>query len=164
VIPRIGQGVDIHALKPGVPLRLGGVDIPHDAGLAGHSDGDALLHALASALLGAAALGDLGAHFPSSDPDLAGVDSGTILREVAAKVRAAGYEVGNVDATVLAQRPRLAPFRAAMCASIAGCLGVPEDRVSIKAATSDHLGFTGRGEGIAAFAVALLVPAEDPRR
>lgn len=153
---RIGHGVDVHRLVPGIPLRLGGIEVPHDKGLEGHSDGDALLHAAASAMLGALGLGDLGEHFPSSDPELAGVDSRSILQRVGAMVREKGFELVNLDSTVVAQAPRLAPHRAAMCASIAGCLGVPIERVSVKAATSDHLGYTGRGEGIAAFAVVLL--------
>lgn len=156
---RIGNGVDVHALEEGIPLRLGGVDIPHTHGLAGHSDGDALLHAIASALLGAMGAGDLGEHFPSSDPSLAGIDSREILRKVARMIGERGYELANVDASIVAQAPRLAPHRERMCASIAGCLGVPQERVSVKAATTDRLGFVGREEGIACFATALLVEA-----
>ncbi len=157
-LPRVGQGVDVHALASGRPLRLGGIEIPYERGLVGHSDGDALLHAIASALLGALALGDLGDHFPSTDPALAGIDSRTLLAKVSSMVEGRGWQVGNLDTMVIAQAPRLAPHRSAMRASIAGCLGVPVDRVSVKAATSDHLGFTGRGEGIACFATVVLWP------
>jgi 2-C-methyl-D-erythritol 2,4-cyclodiphosphate synthase len=157
---RIGSGVDIHCLEEGIPLKLGGVEIPSRMGLRGHSDGDALLHAVASALLGALALGDLGTHFPSSDPTLKGLDSRQLLRQVVALITERGYRVSNLDSTVIAQAPRLAPHRAAMRASIAGCLEIPVDRVSVKAATSDHLGYTGRKEGIVAHATVLLVRAE----
>lgn len=153
---RIGTAVDIHAFAPGIPLRLGGITIPHDKGLKGHSDGDALLHAIASALLGALALGDLGTHFPSSDPELAGIDSRAILTRVVEKVNARGYRLVNVDTMVVAQEPRLAPHVAAIRDSVAGCLGVDLDRVSVKAATSDGLGYTGRGEGIVAHASVLV--------
>jgi 2-C-methyl-D-erythritol 2,4-cyclodiphosphate synthase len=156
---RIGQGFDAHRLAPGRPLRIGGVEIPHPQGLEGHSDGDVLLHAIASALLGALAEGDLGRHFPSSDPKLAGISSGLILADVAARVRAAGLRVANLDATVIAQQPRLAPHLDEMRASVAALLGVEATRVSIKATSTDGLGAIGRGEGIAAQAVALLVSA-----
>jgi len=156
---RIGQGFDAHRLTPGRPLRIGGVEIPHPRGLEGHSDGDVLLHAIASALLGALGDGDLGRHFPSSDPKLAGISSGVILADVAARVRAAGWRVANVDATVIAQQPRLAPHLDPMRASVAALLGVEVTRVSVKVTSTDGLGAIGRGEGIAAQAVALLVSA-----
>ncbi len=157
---RIGQGVDVHRLVPGRPLVLGGVEIPCDRGLEGHSDGDALLHAVASALLGALGEGDLGRHFPSSDPALRGIASGEILARVVQMLAAAGFAVGNVDATVVAQAPRLAPYREKMESAIAGVLGVAGDRVNVKISSTDALGFLGREEGIAALAVALIVAAE----
>lgn len=153
---RIGQGFDVHALVAGRPLILGGVTIPFERGLLGHSDADALLHALCDALLGAAALGDIGRHFPDTDPAFSGADSRVLLREVAARVRAAGYTVGNVDATIIAQAPRMAPHIPAMVANIAADLGIDRDCVNVKAKTTEKLGFTGRGEGIAAQAVCLL--------
>ena len=156
---RIGQGFDAHRLVPGRPLRIGGVEIPHSRGLEGHSDGDVLLHAIASALLGALGDGDLGRHFPSSDPKLAGISSGVILADVAARVRAAGLRVANVDSTVIAQQPRLAPHLDPIRASVAALLGVEAMRVSVKVTSTDGLGAIGRGEGIAAQAVALLVSA-----
>jgi 2-C-methyl-D-erythritol 2,4-cyclodiphosphate synthase len=156
---RIGQGYDAHRLVAGRPLRLGGVDVPHPRGLAGHSDGDVLLHAVTSALLGALGEGDLGRHFPSSDPSLAGVASGELLARVAARVRSAGLAVGNVDATVVAQEPRLAGHLSRMQAAIAECLGVAPARVNVKVTSPDGLGAIGRGEGIAAHAVALLLRA-----
>lgn len=156
---RIGQGFDVHALVAGRRLVLGGVEIAHDKGLDGHSDADVLLHALCDALLGAAALGDIGRHFPDTDPAFKGADSRTLLREVAARVARAGFRVVNVDTTVVAQAPRLAPHAAAMVANIAADLGVAPACVNVKATTTEHLGFTGRGEGIAAFAVALIEPA-----
>ena len=155
---RIGQGFDAHRLVPGRRLRLGGVEIPCERGLEGHSDGDVLLHAVASALLGALGEGDLGRHFPSSDPALAGISSRAIVERVAAMVRAAGLAVGNVDATVVAQEPRLAPHLAKMQASVADALGADPATVNVKATSTDGLGTIGRGEGIAALAVALLVP------
>jgi 2-C-methyl-D-erythritol 2,4-cyclodiphosphate synthase len=158
---RIGQGIDAHRLVPGRPLRLGGVEIPHERGLEGHSDGDVLLHAIASALLGALGDGDLGRHFPSSDPKLAGISSGVILADVAARVRAAGLVVANVDATLIAQEPRLAPHLEKMRASVAALLGIEAARVNVKATSSDGLGAIGRGEGIAAQAVALLASAPE---
>jgi 2-C-methyl-D-erythritol 2,4-cyclodiphosphate synthase len=153
---RIGQGFDAHALVSGRPLILGGVVVPFDRGLLGHSDADALLHAVCDALLGAAALGDIGRHFPDSDPAYAGADSRVLLRAVAAKIRAAGFEIGNVDATIIAQAPRMAPHIPAMVACISADLGVEPDRVNVKAKTTERLGFTGRGEGIATEAIALL--------
>jgi 2-C-methyl-D-erythritol 2,4-cyclodiphosphate synthase len=153
---RIGQGFDVHALVAGRPLILGGVTIPFERGLLGHSDADALLHALCDALLGAAALGDIGRHFPDTDPAHAGADSRVLLRSVAAKVRAAGFEIGNVDATIIAQAPRMAPHIPAMVACISADLGIEVGRVNVKAKTTERLGFTGRGEGIATEAIALL--------
>jgi len=161
---RIGQGFDAHRLVAGRPLRLGGVEIPHARGLEGHSDGDVLLHAVASALLGALGEGDLGRHFPSSDPKLAGIASREILERVVARVRAAGLAIGNVDATVVAQEPRLAPHLEKLSAGVADALGTDPARVNVKATSTDGLGSIGRGEGIAALAVALLVPAEGRER
>lgn len=156
---RIGHGYDLHALAPARPLVLGGVHIPHSHGPIAHSDGDVLLHALADALLGAAALGDIGQHFPDTDPAYAGADSRLLLRRVVALVREAGYSVVNIDATVLAQRPKLAPHRDAMRANIAADLGLDIDAVSVKATTTEGLGPVGRGEAIAAHAVCLLARA-----
>lgn len=153
---RVGQGYDVHALVPGRRLVVGGVEIAHTHGLLGHSDADVLLHAITDALLGAAGLGDIGAHFPDSDERWRGADSRMLLREAAREVRGAGYRVGNVDATVVAQAPRLAPYIAAMREAIAADLGVAPDRVNVKAKTTERLGFAGRGEGIEAQAVALL--------
>ncbi len=158
---RVGQGFDVHRLVPGRPLWLGGVEIPHDRGLEGHSDGDALLHAVADALLGALGAGDLGAHFPSSEERWRGVASREILAAAARLVRERGFEVGNVDATVIAEAPRLSPFQAAMRSSVAETLGVPEERVNLKVTSTDGLGALGRGEGIAATAVALLDERSD---
>jgi len=158
---RIGQGVDAHELVPGRRLILGGVEIPCDRGLEGHSDGDVLLHAVASALLGAMGEGDLGRHFPSSDPALKGVASREILARVAERLATAGFAVGNVDATIVAQAPRLGPHREKMEEVIAGVLGVPPERVNVKITSTDHLGFIGRGAGIAALAVALITQAEE---
>jgi 2-C-methyl-D-erythritol 2,4-cyclodiphosphate synthase len=154
---RVGQGFDVHALVPGRALVIGGVAIPYERGLLGHSDADVLLHAVTDALLGAAGLGDIGRHFPDSDPRFAGADSRALLREAAARVRAAGWAVGNVDATVIAQAPRLAPHIDQMVAHLAADLGVEPGAVNVKAKTSERLGYAGRGEGIAAEAVALLV-------
>jgi 2-C-methyl-D-erythritol 2,4-cyclodiphosphate synthase len=153
---RIGQGYDVHALVPGRRLVVGGVEIAHSHGLLGHSDADVLLHAITDALLGAAALGDIGRHFPDSDPRWRGADSRALLREAAAKVRAAGWSIGNVDTTIVAQAPRMAPHIPAMVAAIAADLGLAQDRVNVKAKTTERLGFAGRGEGIAAQAVALV--------
>jgi 2-C-methyl-D-erythritol 2,4-cyclodiphosphate synthase len=153
---RIGQGFDVHALVAGRKLVIGGVEIAHDKGLEGHSDADVLLHAICDALLGAAALGDIGQHFPDTDSRYRGADSRMLLREAARKVAAAGYRVVNVDATVIAQAPRLAPYMPAMVERIADDLGLQRGAVNVKATTSEGLGYTGRGEGIAALAVALL--------
>jgi len=153
---RIGQGFDAHALKAGRKLTIGGVTIPHDRGLEGHSDADVLLHAICDALIGAAALGDIGRHFPDSDPKYRGIDSRKLLRETAALLAANGWRLLNLDATIIAQEPRMAPHIPAMVANIAADLGVPPRDVSVKAKTTERLGFTGRGEGIAAEAVALI--------
>jgi len=153
---RIGIGYDVHALVEGRALVIGGVTVPHPRGLAGHSDADVLLHAICDALLGALALGDLGVHFPDSDPRWKGADSRGLLRHVVSLVRARGYGVGNVDATVIAQAPKLAPFVAAMRANVAADLGCDPACVSIKATTTERLGFAGREEGIAAEAVVLV--------
>ena len=153
---RIGTGYDVHALVAERPLVIGGVTIPHSRGLAGHSDADVLLHAIADALLGALALGDLGAHFPDSDARYKGADSRMLLRHVAGLVQQWGWELGNLDATVIAQAPKLAPFVAAMRGNIAADLGVDPAQISVKATTTERLGFAGREEGIAAEAVVLL--------
>ncbi len=156
---RIGHGYDVHRLTAGRRLILGGVDIPHETGLLGHSDADVLTHAVMDALLGALALGDIGKLFPDSDPAYAGADSLILAGEVAARVRAEGWQIGNIDATVLAQAPRLAPHIPAMRKNLALCLGIPEGCVSVKATTEEHLGFTGEKLGIAAHAVCLLCRA-----
>lgn len=153
---RIGQGYDVHRLVEGRKLILGGVEIPYEKGLLGHSDADVLLHALMDALLGAAALGDIGKLFPDTDPAYAGADSRKLLERVAAVLDENHFRVGNVDCTVVAQRPKLAPFILQMRQNIAETLGISLDRVSVKATTEEHLGFTGEGLGIAAQAVALL--------
>jgi len=157
---RIGNGFDVHAFANDRPLVLGGVTIPFPRGLAGHSDADVLLHAIADALLGALALGDLGAHFPDTDPRWKGADSRALLRHVLTLVQGKGYAVVNVDATVIAQAPRLAPFVGRMRESIAADLACDLDRVSVKATTTEHLGFIGREEGIAAFANVLVATVE----
>ncbi len=149
---RIGQGYDVHRLVAERPLILGGIEIPYEKGLLGHSDADVLLHAISDALLGAAALGDIGAHFPDSDPAYRGADSAELLRAVGNLIRAAGYEIGNIDSTVVCQAPKLAPHIASMRARIAEVLALPTEAAS----TEEHMGFTGRGEGIAAHAVCLL--------
>lgn len=154
--PRVGLGYDIHRLAPGRRLVLGGVALEHPQGLVGHSDGDVLLHAVMDALLGAAALGDLGSHFPSDDPAHAGADSLDLLRGIATKVRDAGYAVSSVDATVICETPRIAPHVARMRESIASALGVEAGLVSVKAKTNEGLGETGADQAIAAMAVALI--------
>ena len=153
---RVGQGFDAHAFRTGRALIIGGVTIPHASGLDGHSDADVLLHAICDALLGAAALGDIGKHFPDSDPKYTGIDSRKLLRETAALLAKNGWGVVNLDATIIAQEPRMAPHLAAMIVNIAADLGVAKRDVSVKAKTTDKLGFTGRGEGIAAEAIALI--------
>ncbi|MGC7402600.1 2-C-methyl-D-erythritol 2,4-cyclodiphosphate synthase [Pandoraea pneumonica] len=154
---RIGQGYDVHALVPGRPLVMGGVTIPFDRGLLGHSDADVLLHAITDAVLGAAALGDIGRHFPDTDPTFKGANSVVLLQEAMRRVRAQGYEIVNIDCTVIAQAPKLAPHIAAMTQSIADALGITAGQVNVKAKTNEKLGYLGRQEGIEAQAAALLV-------
>jgi len=156
---RIGQGFDAHALKAGRKLVIGGVTIPHGMGLEGHSDADVLLHAVCDALFGAAALGDIGRHFPDDDPRFKDIDSRRLLRETGDVLAKQGWRVVNLDATIIAQEPRLAPHIPAMIANIAADLGIPQHDVSIKAKTTERLGFTGRGEGIAAEAIVLIEKA-----
>jgi 2-C-methyl-D-erythritol 2,4-cyclodiphosphate synthase len=154
---RVGHGFDVHALAEGRKCIIGGVDIPYARGLAGHSDADVLLHAICDALLGAAGLGDIGRHFPDTDQAYAGIDSRILLRRVAEQLRERGWQASNVDATIIAQAPKMAPHIARMTAHIADDLGVSLDRINVKATTTEKLGFTGRGEGIAAEAVCLIV-------
>jgi 2-C-methyl-D-erythritol 2,4-cyclodiphosphate synthase len=153
---RIGQGYDVHALVAGRKLVIGGVPIPHEKGLAGHSDADVLLHAICDALLGAAALGDIGWHFPDTNPQYSGIDSRELLRMTGKKVAAAGFRIVNVDSTIVAQAPRMAPHIAKMIGNIAADLGLEPAAVSVKATTTENLGYIGRGEGIAAQAIALI--------
>ncbi len=153
---RIGQGFDVHALVAGRPLIIGGVTIPFEKGLLGHSDADVLLHAITDALIGAAGLGDIGKHFPDTDPAYKGADSRVLLRDTMAILRAVDWKVINIDATIIAQAPKMAPHIPLMCATIAADLGLSPEQVNIKAKTTERLGFTGRGEGIAAEAVCLL--------
>ena len=153
---RIGQGYDVHRLVEERKLILGGVEIPWEKGLLGHSDADVLLHAVMDALLGAAAMGDIGKLFPDTDPRYAGADSRGLLREVCSRLADSGWSISNVDATVVAQRPKLAPYIPEMRVRMAEDMGISPDQVSVKATTEEHLGFTGRGEGISAMAVALL--------
>ena len=153
---RIGQGYDAHRLVPGRPLILGGVEIPHTLGLAGHSDADVLIHAIGDALLGAVAAGDLGRHFPDSDPAYKGISSLILLARIVAVVQEGGYRVGNVDATVVAQAPKLAPHIPRMISVLAPVLQIQPAALNIKATTTEGMGFTGQGEGIAAYAVVLV--------
>jgi 2-C-methyl-D-erythritol 2,4-cyclodiphosphate synthase len=153
---RVGQGYDVHALVSGRPLIIGGVTIPFDRGLLGHSDADVLLHAVTDALLGAAALGDIGRHFPDTDEAFHGADSRVLLREAVRRVREAGFSIVNVDTTVIAQKPKLSPHIGAMCQVLSEDLGVPVDAVNVKAKTNEKLGYLGREEGIEAQAIALL--------
>lgn len=153
---RVGEGWDTHALVAGRPLILGGVRIEHSHGLLGHSDADALLHAITDALLGAAALGDIGRHFPDTDPAFAGADSSALLAEAARRVRADGWSIVNIDATIVAQAPKMAPHMAAMCANIAQALGVEVGSVNVKAKTAEKMGPVGEGRAIEARAVCLL--------
>jgi 2-C-methyl-D-erythritol 2,4-cyclodiphosphate synthase len=153
---RIGQGLDVHALVAGRKLVIGGVEIPHHKGLAGHSDADVLLHAICDALLGAAALGDIGRHYPDNDPKYSDIDSRKLLRDVAAKVKQQGYKIVNLDATIVAESPRMTPHVAKMIGNIAADLGIAPAAINIKATTTELLGFIGRIEGIAAQAVALI--------
>lgn len=156
---RIGQGIDVHAFGPGDHVMLGGVRVPHDRGLVAHSDGDVVIHALCDAMLGALALGDIGVHFPPSDPQWKDADSRAFLSHCKSLLARRGWQLGNADITVICERPKVGPQAGAMRALLAGDLGVDVDAISIKATTSERLGFTGRGEGIAAQAVVLLVSA-----
>jgi 2-C-methyl-D-erythritol 2,4-cyclodiphosphate synthase len=153
---RIGHGYDVHRLVPGRRLILGGVDIPHETGLLGHSDADVLLHAICDAILGAIGEGDIGRHFPDTDPAYKGASSIMLLQQVMGIAASRGYRVGNVDATIVAQKPKLAPYISQMVGNIADALGCEYDRVNVKATTTEELGFAGRKEGIAAYGVALL--------
>ena len=153
---RIGTGYDVHALGEGLPLWIGGEQIPHTHGLIGHSDADVLLHAICDALLGAAALGDIGKHFPDTDPQYKGISSLKLLAHVGQLLREHGYRVGNIDSTIVAQRPKLAPYIPLMRQHIADTLGIDISQVSVKATTTEHLGFEGREEGISAQAAVLL--------
>lgn len=154
---RIGQGYDCHALVKGRKLIIGGVDIPHHVGLLGHSDADVLLHAITDSILGAAALGDIGKHFPDTDVQFKGADSRTLLKEAARRVVATGYSIGNVDCTIIAQRPKMAPHIQSMRANIAEDLGLDISQVNVKAKTNEKLGYLGREEGIAAESIAMLI-------
>lgn len=156
---RIGYGYDVHRLVPDRPLMLGGVHIPSPLGLEGHSDADVLLHAIADALLGAAALGDIGKHFPNTDERYHGISSVILLQNVGELLAKHRYEIGNIDATVVLERPKIMPYVEGMKQAIAGALGIPSGRVSIKATTAEAMGFVGRGEGAAAMAVALILEA-----
>ncbi|SEA23368.1 2-C-methyl-D-erythritol 2,4-cyclodiphosphate synthase [Oribacterium sp. KHPX15] len=153
---RIGTGYDVHKLVPGRKLILGGVTVPYELGLDGHSDADVIVHAIMDALLGAAALGDIGQHFPDNDPAYKGADSIKLLKEVGNILKKEGYKVGNIDSTIIAQRPKLMTFLPEMRKNVADALGLDINQVSIKATTEEHLGFTGRGEGISSQAVALI--------
>ena len=155
---RIGHGFDVHALVAGRKCIIGGVNIPHDKGLDGHSDADVLLHAICDALLGAAALGDIGKHFPPSDMRYKGIDSRQLLRHVVALLKDKGFVVGNIDATVICEAPKLSPHTAQMCVNIASDCEVEVSQINVKATTTERLGFTGRGEGIAAEAVCIITP------
>ncbi len=158
---RIGQGYDVHRLAAGRDLILGGVKIPYEKGLLGHSDADVLIHAVMDALLGAAALGDIGQHFPDSDPEYKGISSIALLKHVGALLDRHGYVIENIDATIIAQRPKLAPYRAQMTVNIAEALHLEPDQVNVKATTEEGLGFTGSGEGISSQAIALLMNHRD---
>ena len=157
---RIGQGYDVHRLVEGRKLILGGVDIPYEVGLLGHSDADVLTHAIMDALLGAAGMGDIGRHFPDTDPQYAGADSLKLLAAVVQKLSDAGWMIGNVDSTIVAQRPKLAPYLGQMQQNLASVMGIRPDQVNVKATTEEKLGFTGAGEGMAAQAIALLLKAD----
>ena len=161
---RVGMGIDVHALVEGRPLILGGVTVPHSLGLSGHSDGDALIHAVVDALLGAAGMGDIGGRFPSSDNAYKDAESMTFLSAIAPELAEAGWSIENVDATIIAQRPALSPFVREMAANMARALAIDADQINVKATTSDRLGIAGREEGIAAFAVALLEQQKSPDR
>lgn len=157
---RIGLGYDVHQLVPDRPLWLGGIEIPHTLGLLGHSDADVLLHAICDALLGAAALGDIGKHFPDNDPQYKNIDSKILLRHCNELLSANGYRVGNIDSIIVAQRPKVGPYILQMRQTIANILGIDPGAVSVKATTTEHLGFEGREEGISAHAVVILLPSE----
>ena len=159
---RIGMGYDVHRLMPNRPLVLGGVEIPHKRGLGGHSDADVLTHAICDAILGAAALGDIGQHFPDTDPKYQGVSSLVLLRRTADLAAREGLAVRQLDATIVAQAPRIGPFRERMRTRLSEAIGIPMGMVSVKATTTEGLGFTGRGEGIAAICIVQLVPIEAP--
>lgn len=158
---RIGHGYDVHRLVTGRKLILGGVEIPYDLGLDGHSDADVLLHAVMDALLGATAMGDIGGLFPDNDPKYKGIDSMLLLHEVVARITERGYVLGNLDVTMIAQRPKLKPYIPQMIANLAGALGADPSRINVKATTEEHLGFTGSGEGMACHAVCLLEEREE---
>jgi len=158
---RVGQGYDVHRLVEGRELILGGVKVPYEKGLLGHSDADVLVHAVMDALLGAAALGDIGQHFPDTDPRYEGISSIALLREVGRLLEEAGYVIENIDATIIAQRPKLAPYRPQMAANIAEALHLMENQVSVKATTEEGLGFTGGGEGISSQAIVMLANMRD---
>jgi 2-C-methyl-D-erythritol 2,4-cyclodiphosphate synthase len=153
---RIGFGYDVHRLEPGIPFWLGGINIPHTSGSLGHSDADVLIHAICDALLGAAALGDIGTHFPDTDPAYKGIASTILLKKTAELLREKGYSVGNIDSTVCLQLPKINPHIPQMREEIATCLGIKKGAVSVKATTEEKLGFTGRKEGVSAYAVALI--------
>jgi 2-C-methyl-D-erythritol 2,4-cyclodiphosphate synthase len=154
---RVGQGYDAHRFQAGRRLVLGGVDIPYEMGMEAHSDGDVVIHALCDALLGAAAMGDIGKHFPDTDQSIKNIDSRLILRHIVSLLTQRGYRIGNVDATIIAQAPKMAPYIPAMCENLASDLQIAIDAVNVKATTTERMGFTGRGEGIAALAVATLL-------
>ena len=156
---RIGHGYDVHVLKEGLRLVLGGVEIPYTKGFVAHSDGDVAIHAICDALLGAAALGDIGLHFPDTDAAYGGIDSKILLRRVVALLQEKGYQIGNVDYTIRMQRPKLRPYIDTMRRTLADAMGVGDDRVSVKATTTEHLGFEGREEGVSVSAVALIYVA-----
>ena len=153
---RTGIGYDVHQLKEGLPLWLGGVLVPHSKGLVGHSDADVLIHAICDALLGAAALGDIGKHFPDTDPAYKGIDSKILLKKVCELILLKGYEIGNIDAILCMQKPKVAPYISKMRETLAACTGMDIDYISVKATTTEHLGFEGREEGISAIATALI--------
>ena len=158
---RTGRGYDVHQLRDGLPLWLGGVQVPHTKGLLGHSDADVLIHAICDALLGAAALGDIGKHFPDSDPAYKGIDSKILLANVCILLKDNGYSIGNIDSILCMQKPKVAPFIPAMRETLAATMGIAIDKVSVKATTTEHLGFEGREEGISAIANVLITKNDD---
>lgn len=158
---RTGIGYDVHQLRDGLPLWLGGVQVPHTKGLLGHSDADVLIHAICDALLGAAALGDIGKHFPDSDPAYKGIDSKILLANVCVLLKDNGYSIGNIDSILCMQKPKVAPFIPAMRETLAATMGITIDKVSVKATTTEHLGFEGREEGISAIANVLITKNDD---